>query len=134
MNEGERPEPRWLSATLVRAVHADQVRQHGGSLGLRDHDLLQSALARAQNRWYYEADAELVDLAAAYGFGLVRNHPFMDGNKRVAFQAMYVFLGLNGWRITAEEPEVVRLMLDAGSGTIDERGLADWLVDHIEPR
>ena len=134
MSEAERPEPRWLSATLVRAVHADQIRQHGGSVGLRDNDLLHSAVARARNRWHYEPDAELVDLAAAYGFGLVRNHPFVDGNKRVAFQAMYVFLGLNGWRLTAEEPGVVRLMLDAASGTIDERELADWLRSRIEPR
>lgn len=134
MSEPGRAEPRWLSPTLVRAIHADQVRQHGGSLGLRDNDLLHSALARAQNRWHYDTDAELVELAAAYGFGLVRNHPFVDGNKRVAFQTMYVFLGLNGWRITAEEPEVVRLMLDAASGTIDERALADWLREHIDRR
>lgn len=119
---------------LVRAAHADQIRQHGGSLGLRDNDLFHSALARARNRWEYQADAESVDLAAAYGFGLARNHPFVDGNKRVAFQAMYVFLGLNGWRIVAEEPEVVRLMLDVASGATDQDGLADWLRAHIEPR
>lgn len=134
MSEVERKEPRWLTVTLIRAVHADQVRRHGGSLGLRDNDLLHSALARARNRWHYEQDPELVDLAAAYGFGLVRNHPFVDGNKRVAFQAMYVFLGLNGWRITAEEPDVVTLMMEAASGAIDESKLAAWLRDHIELR
>ncbi len=134
MSEVERKEPRWLTVTLIRAVHADQVRRHGGSLGLRDNDLLHSALARARNRWHYEQDPELVDLAAAYGFGLVRNHPFVDGNKRVAFQATYVFLGLNGWRITAEEPDVVTLMMEAASDAIDESELAAWLRDHIELR
>lgn len=134
MSEPTRREPRWLSAILIRVIHADQVRHHGGSLGLRDNHLLHSAIARARNRWRYDPDADLVDLAAAYGFGLVRHHPSVDGNKRVAFQAMYVFLGLNGWRIEAEEPVVARLMLDAAGGTIDETGLANWLRDSIEPR
>lgn len=129
-----RTEPRWLSASLVRAIHADQVRHHGGSLGLRDDDLLHSALARPRNRWHYDPDAELVDLAAAYGFGLVRNHPFVDGNKRVAFQAMFVFLGLNGWRIEAPEPEVVRLMFAAASGEVEESEIADWLRSVVTPR
>ncbi|MGH7480803.1 MAG: type II toxin-antitoxin system death-on-curing family toxin [Longimicrobiales bacterium] len=134
MSETQRPEPRWLSPILIRAIHADQVRQHGGALGLRDENLLDSPIARARSRWHYETDAELADLAAAYGIGLVRNHPFVDGNKRVAFQAMYVFLGLNGWRIAAEEPDVVDLMLAAASGTLDESQLADWLRAHVEPR
>lgn len=134
MREPEGREPRWLSPTLIRAIHADQIRQHGGALGLRDPDLLQSAIARAPNRWHCDPDAELTDLAAAYGFGLVKYHPFVDGNKRVAFQAMYVFLGLNGWRIAAEEPEVVRLMRDAAAGAVDESALARWLREHIERR
>ncbi len=134
MSDPERREPRWLSPTLVRAIHADQIRQHGGALGLRDPDLLHSTLARARNRWHYDPDTHVTGLAAAYGFGLVRNHPFMDGNKRVAFQAMYVFLGLNGRRIVAEEPEVVRLMVDAAGGAVDEGALAGWLREHVEPR
>lgn len=134
MTEARDREPRWLSAPLLRAIHADLVRQHGGALGLRDGDLLSSALSRPRNRWHYEPDVELADLAAAYGFGLVRNHPFVDGNKRVAFQAMYVFLGLNGWRITAEEPEVVGLMRAAAAGELEEGEIADWLRDRLERR
>lgn len=129
------PEPRWINRTIIQAIHADQIRQHGGNLGLRDRGLLESALQRAPNRWYYDnTTADLCTLAAAYGFGFAKNHAFIDGNKRVAFQAMYVFLGLNHLRIVASEPEVVHLMLGVADGSIDERHLAEWLKEHTEPR
>jgi len=102
--------------------------------GLRGQGLLDSALARSRNRFHYEPEADLIDLAASYGFGLARNHPFVDGNKRVAFQAMYVFLGLNGLRIEAEEPEVVRLILSLAAGDLPEPDLADWLREHTSSR
>ena len=127
-------EPRWLSAGLIRAIHAGQVQEHGGSLGLRDRGLLQSALDRPRNRFNDESEADLYDLAAAYGFGLARNHPYVDGNKRVAFQAMVVFLGLNRVRLHAEEPEVVRLILALASGEVSESELADWLRRNTSPR
>jgi death on curing protein len=127
-------EPRWLHATMIRAIHTSQVQEHGGSLGLRDPGLLHSALDRPRNRFHYEPEADLFDLAAAYGFGLARNHPFVDGNKRVAFQAMYVFLGLNGLRIEAEEPEVVRLFLALAAGDLPEPELADWLRQNTSSR
>ena len=127
-------EPRWLSALHVLAIHSDQIQAHGGSLGLRDRGLLESALARPQNRFRYEPDADLPALAAAYGFGLSSNHPFVDGNKRVAFQAMYVFLGLNGFLIEAPEEEVVTTILSLASGDLDEPGLAAWLRQHLSPR
>ena len=127
-------EPRWLSETVVLTVHADQIREHGGSLGLRDGGLLDSALSRPRNRFAYESGSDLCDLAASYGFGIARNHPFVDGNKRVAFQAMYVFLGLNGLRIDAPEEEVVGLMLALASGGLEEPELASWLRDHTSPR
>jgi death on curing protein len=127
-------EPRWLSATMIRAFHTSQVQEHGGSLGLRDPGLLDSALDRPKNRYQYESDSDLADLAASYGFGLARNHPFIDGNKRVAFQAMYVFLGLNGFRVEADEPEVVRLILSLASGDLPEPELAAWLRQHIAAR
>jgi death-on-curing protein len=127
-------ERRWPSDTVVLTVHADQVREHGGSLGLRDRDLLESALSRPRNRFAYEPEWNLCDLAASYGFGIARNHPFVDGNKRVAFQAMYVFLGLNGLRIDAPEEEVVGLMLALASGELDESELASWLRGHTSPR
>jgi death on curing protein len=119
---------------MIRAIHTSQVQEHGGSLGLRDPALLDSALDRPQNRFHYESEAALFDLAAAYGFGLARNHPFVDGNKRVAFQAMYVFLGLNGLRIEAEEPDVVRLILALASGELSEPELADWLRQNTVSR
>jgi len=127
-------EPRWLSITLVIAVHADQVKAHGGSLGLRDKGLLESALSRPRNRFEYESGSDLSSLAASYGFGIARNHPSVDGNKRVAFQAMYLFLGLNDWRIDAPEEEVVGLMLALASGELDETELSSWLRDHSSPR
>ena len=127
-------EPRWLSPTHVLAIHSDQIQAHGGSLGLRDRGLLESALDRPRNRFRYDPEADLPALAAAYGFGISSNHPFLDGNKRVAFQAMYLFLGLNGFRINAPEEEVVTLILSMASGDLTEQALADWLRLHISPR
>ena len=127
-------EPRWLSAVHVLRIHADQIQAHGGSLGVRDRGLLQSALERPRNRFLYEPDSDLSALAAAYGFGLSSNHAFVDGNKRVAFQAMYLFLGLNAFRIDAPEEDVVALILSLASGNLDETSLADWLRNHISPR
>lgn len=127
-------EPRWLSAVHVLAIHSDQIQSHGGSLGLRDKGLLESALDRPRNRFSYEPEADLPALAAAYGFGLSSNHPFVDGNKRVSFQVMYLFLGLNGFRIEAPEEEVVTTILALASGDLDESGLDAWLRKHISPR
>jgi death on curing protein len=127
-------EPRWLNTTMIRAIHTSQVQKHGGSLGLRDQGLLDSALDRPRNRFHYESEADLFDLAASYGFRLARNHPFVDGNTRVAFQAMYVFLGLNGLRIEAEEPDVVRLILALAAGDLPEPELADWLRQNTSSR
>jgi death-on-curing protein len=123
-----------VSRAAVRAIHADQIREHGGSLGLRDAGLLESALERPRHRWHYEPTSDLMRLAAAYGYGLARNHAFIDGNKRVAFQVMYVFLGLNGYRISAPEPEVVAIMLSVADGRTDEQALADWLRAHAQAR
>lgn len=127
-------EPRWLSKTVVLAIHADQMRQHGGSLGIREMGLLDSALHRPRNRLHYEPGSDLEILAAAYGFGIARNHPFVDGNKRVAFQAMYVFLGINGLTITADEEEVVRLVFELAAGNLSEAELVDWLRDNTARR
>ena len=128
---GQRPEPRWVSRTVVRAIHVDQIRQNGGPAGLRDPGMLESAMERPRNRWHYEPDADLAQIASAYGYGLARNHAFVDGNKRVAFLVMYVFLGLNGYRIEAGEPEVVAVMLGVADGSVEEQTLADWLRDHL---
>ena len=130
----EPDEPRWVGRTLVLAIHADQIRQHGGSLGLRDGGLLESALERPRNRRLYERGADVTRIAAAYGYGLARNHAFVDGNKRVAFQVMYVFLGLNGYLIDATEADVVTLMLGVAEGSVEEEPLADWLRGHTRLR
>jgi len=127
-------EPRWLAPVHVLAIHSDQTQAHGGAVGLRDRGLLESALERPRNRFRYEPESDLSPLAAAYGFGIARDHPFVDGNKRVAFQAMYLFLGLNGFRIDAAEAEVVTTILALASGELDETSLATWLRDHITPR
>ena len=127
-------EPRWLTFSVVRAIHADQISKHGGSGGLRDRGLLESALERPRNRLRYQPDSDLAELAASYGFGIARNHPFVDGNKRVAFQAMFVFLGLNGLRIESPEEEVVALVLSLASGETDELRLAAWLREKTVAR
>ena len=127
-------EPRWLSMLVVLAIHSDQVREHGGAPGVRDKGLLESALNRPRNRFAYESDSDFTTLAAAYGFGIAKNHPFVDGNKRIAFQAMYVFLGINGVTITADEEEVVSLVLALAAGELAESELGAWLRDNTAQR
>lgn len=127
-------EPRWLVVAHILAIHADQIQAYGGAVGLRDRSLLESALQRPRNLFGYDANADLAALAAAYGFGLARNHPFVDGNKRVAFQAMYLFLGVNGFRIDAPEGEVVTTILALASDNLDESALAAWIRQYIVPR
>jgi death-on-curing protein len=120
-------EPVWLTRTVLEALHTNQIREHGGQPGLRDTGLLESALARARNVWAYEETSDLQALADEYAFGLAKNHAFIDGNKRIAFVAMNVFLILNGLEIDAPEPEVVSTMLGVAEGKIDRAALAEWL-------
>jgi death on curing protein len=124
-------EPRWVDRLVVDATHLDQIREHGGLAGLRDENALESALARPRQKWHYEAATDLPALAAAYGFGLCRNHPYRDGNKRVAFVVMVVFLELNGLAFEAEEAEVVALMLALADARLSEDELATWLRTHV---
>lgn len=123
-------EPRWINRIVVEAIHLDQIREHGGLGGLRDKNALESALARPRQKWAYQRNADLQLLAAAYGFGLCRNHPFRDGNKRVTFLAMVVFLELNGLRVTAEDADVVATMVALADGNVSKEELASWLRDH----
>ena len=120
-------EPRWVERLVVDAVHLDQVREHGGLAGIRDENALESALARPRQKWQYDRDADLPTLAAAYGFGLCQNHPYRDGNKRVAFVVMVVFLELNGFRFDAIEPDVVTTMVAVAGAQLSETDLAAWL-------
>jgi len=127
-------EPRRVSALVAEAVHFDLLRTHGGMPGVRDQAALESALARGRQRLAYEPGSDLASLAAAIGYGLARNHPFNDGNKRVAFVVMVVFLGLNGLDLKVPETEVVTVVPDVAAGELSEDGLAEWLRAHTEPR
>ena len=126
-------EPTWLPRAAIEAAQADQIRTHGGQQGLRDEGLLESALARDQQRWNYAPESDLADLAAAYGFGLVSNHPFLDGNKRIGLVAMNMFLILNGQEIETSEPEVVEKVLAIAKGEVDEETLSTWLRSVMVP-
>ena len=117
---------------VVEAVHVDQIREHGGMIGLRDVNALESALARPQQRWHYVAKADLASLAAAYAFGLSTSHPFQDGNKRVAFVTAVVFLTLNEAHFTASQDEVVEKSMALAAGQLDEDALAEWFRSQID--
>jgi len=120
-------EPEWLSKALILAIHDEQLAEHGGGAGVRDDGLLESAPARPRNRFGYDAAVDLATLAAAYAFGLARNHPFIDGNKRSAFVAAEVFLDLNGMTLTASDADCVLTMLRLAAGEIEEDAFAAWL-------
>jgi death-on-curing protein len=127
-------EPRWVPRLVIEAVHVDQVREHGGLIGIRDENALESALARARQRWSYEPETDLSRLAADYAYGIARDHPFRDGNKRVAFITAVTFLGLNGLDFVAPEDEVVEKMLALASGELDEDGVAGWIRSRVQSR
>jgi death on curing protein len=126
-------EPLWLSRPTVEALHAAQIREHGGQPGIRDQGLLESALARPVNVWGYDAGVDLASLAAEYGYGLAKNHAFLDGNKRIAFVAANVFLLLNGFEIDAEEPETVHIMLGVADGSLARDEFAVWILSRLVP-
>jgi death-on-curing protein len=126
-------EPSWLDRSLIEILHADQINEHGGSLGVRDSGLLESALARPMHRWTYESNVDVAALAAAYGYGIARNHPFTDGNKRAALMAIYTFLAINGFELEAPEPETVTVMLALADGSFTEDELAHWIRSRLIP-
>lgn len=128
-----RREPVWVERLVVDAIHLDLIRTHGGLSGVRDENALESALARPRHRWAYGRDVRIETLAATYGYGLARNHPYRDGNKRVAFVVMLAFLGLNGFDLDAPESDVVTTMLSLAAGDLSERALAKWLRQHLTP-
>lgn len=125
--------PHWLTRRMLDALHDAQLREHGGSPGVRDEGLLESALARPQQKWAYAAKPDVGMIAAAYAFGLAKNHGYVDGNKRAAFMAAYVFLGLNGHDLDADEPAVVDTMERVAGGTLSEVALAEWFRAHLRP-
>jgi death-on-curing protein len=128
-----RKQPIWIERIVAEAIHFDLLRTHGGIHGLRDEGALESVLARPRQRWIYGRARDLPRLAAAYGFGLARNHPYRDGNKRLAFMVMAVFLGLNGFEIAAVEEDVVAIMFALAAGKLSEAALARWIRSHTIP-
>lgn len=127
-------EPKWLTRMVVDAIHNDQLREHGGLPGVRDENLLESALARPRQKWHYSDRTDAPTLAAAYAFGLVRNHPYRDGNKRIGFLAMVTSLGVNGHDFSATEAEVVTEILALADGSVSEETLVDWIRTHSSKR
>jgi death-on-curing protein len=123
----------WVERSVILAAHEEQLAEHGGSAGIRDAGLLDSALARPLNRAAY-GKPDAAELAAAYAYGLAANHPFVDGNKRTAFIALELFLALNGWRFAAGDAESVMSMLAVAAGTMKEEALASWIRRHGKPR
>ncbi|GMR13752.1 MAG: type II toxin-antitoxin system death-on-curing family toxin [Gemmatimonadota bacterium] len=126
-------EPTWLDRPIIETLHTDQILEHGGSLGIRDEGLLESALARPQQKWHYEPGTDLATLAAAYAFGVAKNHPFIDGNKRAALVAAYTFLAINDFELEAPEPEAVSVILGTADGSLSEEDLASWIRSHLIP-
>ena len=123
--------PTWIDKRALLLLHRESLAQFGGASGLRDEGLLDSALARPVNKHVYEGCADLALLAAAYGFGLARNHAFVDGNKRVAFLAVGVFLAINGHGLTATPVAAIEAILALASGGMDEAQFAQWIRAHL---
>lgn len=121
-------DPIWLTVEEVVALHERQIARFGGPPGLRDRGGFESALGRARNKWEYEG-CDLAALAAAHAFGLARNHPFVDGNKRAAFVAMMLFLRKNGVRFAPPPAEATRIVIDLAAGSVSEESLARWIRD-----
>ncbi len=125
-------EPRWVSVDTVLAIHKLQIAGFGGSEGVRDMGLLQSALARPQNFYYYNDVTSLTRLAASYAFGIAKNHAFIDGNKRTALVTCFLFLDKNGFDISATDEERFTAILSLAEGVISEEAFAEWLVMHTK--
>ena len=128
-----RVEPRWLSRIVIDAIHVEQIREHGGLAGVRDVNVLESALARPRQKWQYGV-TDIAMLAAAYAFGFIKNHPYRDGNKRIGFLAMATFLGVNGYDLEVTDAEVVAEIVSVADGSSSEEELAVWIRRHARQR
>lgn len=126
-------EPFWLTRQMIVAIHDEQLAIHGGASGLRDEGMLESALDRPKNKWSYE-NADLAELAAAYAFGIARNHPFVDGNKRTSLLALYTFLGVNGIDFVVPEAEAAAMILSLAAGEVSEPSLVRWIRDNWDSK
>jgi death-on-curing protein len=122
----------WIDKAVVLAIHEEQLKEHGGGAGLREAELLESALARAENLAAY-GEPDLADLAASYAFGIAKNHPFVDGNKRTAAILARLFLVLNGHDVAVSEEDVVVAFVALAAGDMSEAELAQWLRENLRP-
>ncbi len=122
-------EPEWLEIALIVAIHDEQLAVHGGLSGLRDAAMLESALDRPRNKWAYER-AGLPELAAAYGYGIAKNHPFVDGNKRTSLLAIYTFLGINDIDFIVAEADAAAMIFSLAAGEVSEESLTRWIRDN----
>jgi death on curing protein len=121
-------EPRWLSKKALLLLHEESLAEFGGARGMREEGLLEAALARPQNAYAYKPGTTIAELAASYAFGLARNHAFVDGNKRAAFLSIGLFLGINGYRLRADQVDAIQTMFAVASGDLNEEGLASWVA------
>lgn len=126
-------EPRWISKRAVLALHAEQLAEHGGSHGIRDESLLDSALAKPQNVFAYADSPDLFRLAASYAYGIVRNHAFADGNKRTALVVSILLFNRNGWDIEAAKADEYLTFLHLADGSLGEEEMAAWFTKHAVP-
>lgn len=126
-------EPLWITYEQAIAIHSRQLRRFGGAPGLRDEGMLQSALDRPINKWRYE-QAPIDELAAAYAFGLAKNHAFVDGNKRIAFMALMVFLHKNGVTFSPDPAEATTIILSLAAGEVSEQSLVRWIRDNLDSK
>lgn len=122
---------KWISKEVVLAIHAEQINEHGGQEGVRDLSLLESALSKPKNKLAYNTKAKPEDLAASYCFGIINNHPFIDGNKRTGFVVMNLFLELNQFYITADKRNKYIIIMKVASGMITEKELSIWLKRNV---
>ena len=123
---------KWLSRSAIEIIHQEQIAEHGGLSGLKDINALEAALSRPLHKHAY-GEQDIFKLAAAYLYGLARNHPFSDGNKRIAYLASFTFLLINGHLIEASQAEVIEFVLAVAAGEIDEDGVTRFLRDHTVP-
>jgi death-on-curing protein len=126
------PEPVWVQALAIKVLHERSLALHGGPSGIRNEGLLESALERPKNRFYYDGVDNLLELAATYAVSISGNHPFVDGNKRAAFQAMALFLRANGRRLEADQADAARTIFRLAAGEMDIAALTDWLRTRVE--
>ena len=124
--------PRWIDQRALLLLHSETLAEHGGLVGIRDYGLLESALARPLHLHTYKPKSDLARLAAAYGFGLARDHPFNDGNKRAAFLAIGLFLEINGIKFIPDPIESIAVILRLAEGSLSEIELADWILRNVE--